>query len=89
MFAIFAIERPTSTKADDALRWQHLAEQAKHIASGATGIETLGENVWQIDLRHALARLGSLMEAATGAGMQHRILFFDREPAWCRSSPSP
>jgi hypothetical protein len=52
------------------------------------GVETLAENVWQIDIDSGLNSLARIIQEAKTWSIPLRVLFFETAPDWSKCPPS-
>ena len=87
-FALVIAERPKSSERPDEGRFYHsFLNNIRLHTPPLKGIESLSENVWQIDLRSGLDTLSKIIHEANGWQVSIRVLFFEDAPDWIKHPP--
>ncbi len=88
--ALIVVEKPEQLiQIDERQRWLGFEAQFRGIVHRYKGIDRLSENACLIPLKTALPALAEVLDAATSQKIPYRILFFEKDPDWVRSTAIP
>jgi hypothetical protein len=71
----------------DTNSWENFLANKPRIFQQPKGIETIHENVWQIDLEIGLPVLSELIRWCQAYNTRARVLFLEESPAWLKLPP--
>lgn len=67
--------------------WLTLSQTIEAVAKKNTQIQMLAANILLIPLQNGLQQASDLISLAGRRQVRYRVLYFEQEPQWIRSSP--
>ena len=72
---------------DEGNAWHNFLRNIRTHMPPLEGVESLAENVWQIDLTNGLKGLSEILREAIAWKVPIRVLFFEEAPVWLKYPP--